>query len=485
MNGAAIPAPLKRWILTWVPVAWLVLELTTYPKNNSLSVGFVKIVKGFFASSVANYPAYALLAAGVIVLAAGFVALVRQSKGRRFPAVVVALGLVVLAWGLWAAGLPSSFSISGRAASLGWLFQTVVLVLAGASVWTWAQTNPERAELTVWNTRQIWRLYRGNWQGMVGLWILVFFVLIALLAPFLAAHSYLNPTAAVGPAFSGPSASYYKWFGTTELGQSVLAEWIWSTRISLTVGLLATVISTIIGAAIGIAAGYYGGWREEVGMRTTDVFLVIPWLPLAMVLAAAWGTNYMIIMLIIAITSWPGTARVVRSQVLAVKELPFIERAKAIGSSNLHIMRKHVLPNVFPIIFANTILVVAIAILSETTLSFLGLGDPLRFSWGTMLHYVWASGGSNLPSTRLYVLAPGLAIVAVVVAFTFMGTAFDEVLDPKLRKREESESGPHKVDEAPVSTPAGQLSGPSGAGGATVLQYDAPGLPEQSRGGGR
>ena len=124
-------------------------------------------------------------------------------------------------------------------------------------------------------------------------------------------------------------------------------------------------------------------------MRLTDAFLVIPWLPLAMVLAAAWGQNYWMIIVIIGITSWPGTARVVRSDTLRVRELQFIERARAIGSSNGHIMSRHVLPNVMPLIFANLVLVVAIAILSETTLSFLGLGDPLNFSWGTMLHYAW------------------------------------------------------------------------------------------------
>src|SRR5674536_169203 len=122
-------------------------------------------------------------------------------------------------------------------------------------------------------------------------------------------------------------------------------------------------------------------------MRLTDFFLVLPWLPLAMILAMLLGPSYVTIILVIGITSWPGTARVVRSDVLRVRELQFIERARAIGSSNFHIMRKHALPNVMPLIFANLVLVVAIAILSETTLSFLGLGDPLNFSWGTMLHY--------------------------------------------------------------------------------------------------
>jgi uncharacterized membrane protein YfcA len=156
-----------------------------------------------------------------------------------------------------------------------------------------------------------------------------------------------------------------------------------------------------------------------------------------MVLAAAWGQNYWMIILIIGITSWPGTARVIRSDTLRVRELSFIERAKAIGSTNGHIMGKHVLPNVMPLIFANLVLVVAIAILSETTLSFLGLGDPLNFSWGTMLHYAWVNGAAGLPAWW-YLLPPGIAIILVVLAFTFIGTAYDEVLDPKLRKREDS-----------------------------------------------
>ncbi len=225
--------------------------------------------------------------------------------------------------------------------------------------------------------------------------------------------------------------------GTDEFGRSILAEFIWSARISLVVGLMATVISSVLGAGIGIAAGYFGGWTGEIFMRITDAFLVIPWLPLAMVLAAAWGHNYVIVIVIIGVTSWPGTARVVRADALRVRELPFIERAKAIGSGDLHIMNRHVLPNVFPLIFANTILVVAEAITAETELSFLGLGDPLNFSWGTMLHNAWASGAATLPAWW-YILPPGIAIVFVVLAFTFMGTAFDEILDPRLRSREDT-----------------------------------------------
>jgi peptide/nickel transport system permease protein len=293
---------------------------------------------------------------------------------------------------------------------------------------------------------------------MLGLWIIVAFVAMALLAPFLANHALLAPGAGIGPAFQPPSAHYYHLMGTDELGRSILAEFIWSARISLVVGLMATIISSLLGAGIGIAAGYFGGWTGEIFMRITDGFLVIPWLPLAMVLAAALGHNYVIVIVIIGVTSWPGTARVVRADALRVRELPFIERAKAIGSGNLHIMNKHVLPNVFPLIFANTILVVAEAITAETELSFLGLGDPLNFSWGTMLHYAWASGAATLPAWW-YILPPGIAIVFVVLAFTFMGTAFDEILDPRLRSREETAGydggGGQPLVAADVAVPLG------------------------------
>ena len=514
-----IPARLKTWILVWTPVTWLVLELITYPKNRPLSSGIVNIIKGFFAPSIANYPAWIPLIfaytflvlgigmlvparwkstkvrwmIGILVVAAivlrgialiihgGFlvrlvhlsgpgtagamviVALIcavpafllvpflvpeRRPKSKM-PFAMVAAGVVATLWTLSAGGMVNGhFSLMVRTGYWGWLFQTIMIVLIAAMIWTWGASNPERAELTVWNTRQIWKLYRANWQGMLGLYIMLFFLAMALLAPFLANHALLDPTAQIGKPFEPPTARYYHWFGTDEQGLSVLAEFIWSSRISLAVGLFATVISTILGAGIGIAAGYYRGWSSEVLMRLTDAFLVIPWLPLAMVLAAAWGQNYWIIVLIIGITSWPGTARVVRADALRVRELQFIERGRAIGSSNWHIMQKHILPNVFPLIFANTVLVVAIAILSETTLSFLGLGDPLNFSWGTMLHYAWDSGAAGLPAWW-YLLPPGIAIVLVVLAFTFMGTAFDEVLDPKLRKREESgarpEEGPDRL----------------------------------------
>jgi len=469
-----MPPRLRHWILVWTPVVWLSLELLKYPKDTPLSSGLVAIVKGFFAPTIGNFPPLYLLLAGLVVVGFGL-ALLLRSASRTYPATVLVTGLAIIVWGLVNGGLLSDggFSLANRTGNFTWLCQTVVVALAGACAWTWGDAHPERAELLVRNVRRTWRLYRANRQGTVGLWIIVAFVAMALLAPFLANHAMLAPDAQIGPPFQPPSASYYHLMGTDDLGRSVLAEFIWSSRISLVVGLLATFISSVLGAAIGIAAGYFGGWIGEIWMRVTDAFLVIPWLPLAMVLVAVFGHNYVIVIVIIGVTSWPGTARVVRADALRVRELPFVERAKAIGSGDLHIMDRHVLPNVFPLIFANTILVVAAAITAETELSFLGLGDPLNFSWGTMLHYAWGSGAATLPAWW-YIIPPGVAIVLVVLAFTFMGTAFDEILDPRLRSREDT-AGYEAYAGQPLL--AGDVGVPMGAKGGFVLSEGAPRLP--------
>ena len=464
-----IPRRFRNWIIFWTIIAWVVLELLTYPKTVPITSGFSEVIKGFFSASVGAYPAWVMLLLAVVCIAAGVIGLARRAKARMLNIMLLVEGIVFLVWGILAGASPTGWSAGANEITYNWAIQTVAVILAGVCVWSWAAGNPERAELTTWNTHQVWKLYRRNWQGMVGLGILVFFMLMALLAPFLADHALLDPNAQIKDPTTGeyygpyhpPTTYYYNWSGTDQVGQSVLAQFIWSARISLVVGLLAAFVSTVVGAGIGIAAGFYGGWQGEGWMRLTDAFLVIPWLPLAMVLSAAWGQNYGMIILIIGITSWPGTARVVRSDVLRVRELSFIERAKAIGSSNRHIMTKHVLPNVMPLIFANLVLVVAIAILSETTLSFLGLGDPLNFSWGTMLHYAWVNGAAGLPAWW-YLLPPGIAIILVVLAFTFIGTAYDEVLDPKLRKREDS-TGESRFTAR--GEPAVAVAGGAGLGG--------------------
>ncbi len=199
--------------------------------------------------------------------------------------------------------------------------------------------------------------------------------------------------------------------------------------------IFAAIIASVIGAAVGLYSGYVGGWRDEVIMRINDVILSIPWLVLMILLAAMVGTiTLTLLIVIIGVTGWSGTARLVRAQVMSLRERAYVERARAIGSGNMHIINKHILPNAFPLVFANTILTVAISILSEATLSFLRMRPEGTTTWGTMLSY--AQEASALSSDLyLWILAPGLCIVSLVLGFTLLGHALDEVVNPRLRTR--------------------------------------------------
>jgi peptide/nickel transport system permease protein len=281
--------------------------------------------------------------------------------------------------------------------------------------------------------RRTWTIYRKSFMGMGGLFVLVFFILVALFAPLIADEEALKVTCPCnGVPLSPPSWEFP--FGTDNFGRSVFALTVWGSRVSLTVGLLATAISMMIGSLIGIVAGYFGRWPEAVLMRLTDWFLVIPFLPLAIVLASILGQSLLVIIVVIGLTSWPATARIVRAQVLSVKTRAYVERGQALGARSWHIITRHTLPNVGPLILANTILTIAIAILSEATLSFLGLGDPLSTSWGTILEQAFASGAAGA-GQWWWLVPPGLAIVFVVLAFTMIGFALDEIVNPKLRQR--------------------------------------------------
>jgi len=287
-----------------------------------------------------------------------------------------------------------------------------------------------------WTRRRIalsrfWRQYRKSKMGMIGLTILIGFAAMALFAIF-ADASGVDPSKVSGPVLAPPSRDYP--MGTDDFGLSVLTLVVQGSKISLLVGLTATVLSMTIGATVGIVAGYRGGAIDTVLMRFTDFGLVIPWLALAIVLASIIGQSLEAIILVIGVTSWPATARLVRAQVLSIREHPYIERAKALGAPNRHMIVRHVLPNAMPVIFANTILTIAIAILSETALSFLGLGDPTKPSWGTILEEAFAAGATTL-GAWWWIGFPGLCITLVVLAFTMCGFAFDEIINPRLRDR--------------------------------------------------
>jgi peptide/nickel transport system permease protein len=280
--------------------------------------------------------------------------------------------------------------------------------------------------------RRFYRAFARQRSGLVGLGILIVFVLLAVLAPVLFSSDGLDVTKATGGVLTGPSASYP--LGTDESGRSVLALVVWGSRISLVVGVAATIISIVLGALVGIASGHYTNLFGAFLERLTDWFLVIPFLPLAIVISTLlpWQSIFNII-LVIGVTSWPATSRLVRAQTLSIEGRPYLERARVLGGGNWHQITRHVLPNVTPLILANTTLTVAVAILSETTLTFLGLGGfkPTDISWGTMLENAFQSGAIST-GAWWYLLPPGMAVVIVVLSFTLVGRALEAIVDPHL-----------------------------------------------------
>jgi peptide/nickel transport system permease protein len=283
-----------------------------------------------------------------------------------------------------------------------------------------------RATLT-----RFWRDYRSHRTGIAGLAILGFFVLVAIFAPLLADPTGLDITKATAPAHMAPSVNDP--LGTDENGRSILTLLIHGTRMSLLVGLAATVIAMVIGTAIGVMAGFYSGRTRSILNAVSDWFLVVPFLPLAIVMATVLGPSLLNIIIVIGVTSWPGTARLVCAQTLSVRERPYMERAKALGASDWHQMTRHVLPNVMPLVMAHVVLTVSIAILSETTLSFLGLGDPTRPSWGYILDHAFSTGAMT-NNEWWFVMPPGICVVLVVLAFTLIGRTLEAVLNPRLKE---------------------------------------------------
>jgi peptide/nickel transport system permease protein len=279
-----------------------------------------------------------------------------------------------------------------------------------------------------------WATYRRNRQGMIGLIVLTAFIGMAIAAPLLVDENEIQVASSTGPIYSPPSSEH--WLGTDKYGRDVGSMLIYGARISLWVGFAATMGSMFIGGLVGISAGYFGRWPDTLLNAFTNWFLVIPWIPLALVLISLdiFGRGLNGIIVVIAITSWAGTARLVRAQALSVKERTYVERSQALGSGNWHMITRHILPNVFPVLFSNLVLTVSLSILSETTLSILGLGDPNSISWGVMLGEAFEEGALTA-GIWWWIIPPGLCLVAVTLSFTMCGYALDEILNPRLRER--------------------------------------------------
>jgi peptide/nickel transport system permease protein len=253
------------------------------------------------------------------------------------------------------------------------------------------------------------------------------FVLAALFAPLLMPH---DPWQHFAP-FLSPSGTHL--LGTDDVGRDVLSELIIGGRVSLAVGVLAGVLAVIIGVSMGLLAGFKRGLQDEVLMGLTDVVLVIPALPLTVLVSVYLGPGMWYTVCVIALVFWPSTARVIRSQVLTIRQSGYVEASRALGAGDMWLMRRHVLPNVVPLMLAKLVLTIAAAMLMEASLSFLGLGDPMAKSWGMMLHYAFARGGFIREMWWWY-LPPGLCIGLCIFALTLVSFGIEAESDPRLRR---------------------------------------------------
>jgi peptide/nickel transport system permease protein len=312
------------------------------------------------------------------------------------------------------------------------------------TILTAGQLRAERWRLRLAGIRSFARRFASHPAGVVGIVIIVIFGVMAI-APELIAGPFERASRPSGLPLEAPSSAHI--LGTDEQGRDVLNLVVHGARISLMVGLLASAITIILGAGIGIIAGFFGGRTDTILMRITDFFLILPTFVLALVLAPiiidvfGGGTEILgirmtlvAIIIVIGLTSWASTARIIRAQALSIKERAFVDRARVIGAGPSRIMIRHILPNVMSLIVANTVLVIASSILTETTLSFVGLGDPQSPTWGTTLHYAQVTGAPG-SGAWWYTASPGVAIVLVVLAFTLIGNALDDTLNPKLKAR--------------------------------------------------
>jgi peptide/nickel transport system permease protein len=270
-----------------------------------------------------------------------------------------------------------------------------------------------------------------NRLAIFGLVFIVLLVLVALLAPYIATHDIGVPDLLA--RYKGPSAEH--WLGTDATGRDVFSRVVFGARISLQVGLVVVAVSAVVGTVIGALAGYYGGWIDRVvSGYVFNVFLAFPGLLLAIAMVAFLGAGLNKLILALCIIGWVGYARLIRGQVLKVREYDFVQAARALGASDRRILLLHILPNAIQPLIVQASLGMAGAVLSEAALSFLGLGvPPPAPSWGTMIEE--ARDLSTLQAAPHALIFPGIAIALTVLAFNFIGDGLREYLDPRQRAR--------------------------------------------------
>lgn len=271
-------------------------------------------------------------------------------------------------------------------------------------------------------------------MGKVGISIIVCFVLVAILATVISPNGPFKVYKRTdGSLAKLDPPSLQHWFGTTQSARDVFDQTVWGTRVAITIGLISALCITFIGTNIGIVSGYYGGKIDDLLMRITDIAYGIPFLPLCILLIALLKPSTWNILLAITVLFWRTTARVIRAQVLSLRERPFIWSARAAGATNFRIMYAHIAPNVLPLALLYLALGVGWAVMTEASLSFLGLGDPLKMSWGSMLYDAFHS--ASIRRAWWWVIPPGTAIALFVVSCFLVGRSYEEIVNPRLRGR--------------------------------------------------
>ena len=293
-------------------------------------------------------------------------------------------------------------------------------------------TQPAKTGSWAGSLRRIWEFSRHSRLAMTGIMMIVFFVIVGSLAPVIAPFEAMEKSYTTDrklerlqpPSFTHP-------FGTTLYGRDVFSQVLIGTRTVLMVGFLTAFFVALIGMNVGLFSGYYGGWVDNLLMRITDVLFGVPLLPFAIVALSIVTRNMLWIITIMSLLYWMATARVVRSQVLSLRERPFIDAARMSGAGSLRIIYKHIAPNVLPQVFVHGAFCVAWAITTEASISFLGFGDPDSISWGSILHDVFSS--MVMYRAWWWFLPPGFCIILMVLAFYLIGRAVEELANPRLR----------------------------------------------------
>jgi peptide/nickel transport system permease protein len=271
------------------------------------------------------------------------------------------------------------------------------------------------------------RTLRHRPAAVIGVTILVLVGLTAILAPLIAPYGLHTQ---VGPVFGHPSWRHP--FGLDDGGIDMVTLLMWGARVSLIVGFAATLVSMAIGGSVGVIAGYFGGAIDTILMRITDYFLVLPDVPLMIVVAAIWGPSLFHIIIVIGILLWTSTARVIRAQVKSVRERVYVKRTRALGAGHTRIVLRHVLPQVGPLLIANTVLTVAVAIFDETALSFLGLGDPSTTSLGQVIEHAFDRAAIS-SGAWWAIVPPGALVALIILGCSLTGGALEDALNPRLR----------------------------------------------------